>query len=165
MAHQLGQNFERAVVKAFNDYFIESGIKGYAYRMHQTKFLPQDIDILVDSPNRNYYLAIECKSRTISPATPGMYFDPHMRKQITNQTLFLEKTGRKGYMAIEFRPKVPQRKAPRIAFMVPHEAVYKMLLTEKFGVVPEDLIGYPRLQYLHESYIIPEELMHNDKHK
>lgn len=165
MAHQLGQNFERAVVKAFNDYFIESGIKGYAYRMHQTKFLPQDIDILVDSPNRNYYLAIECKSRTISPTLKGIYFDPHMKKQITNQTIFLEKTGRAGYMALEFRPKVPQRKAPRIAFMVPHGVVYKMMLAEKPGILPDDLIGYPRLQYLHESYIIPEELTQNVKYK
>src|SRR5574344_587281 len=44
-----GQDFERALVKAFNSFFELSGTKAIAYRRPQTRYQPQLFDIFVDS--------------------------------------------------------------------------------------------------------------------
>ena len=55
-------NFERELVKSFNDYFSENGLDAIAYRMKQHQFSQQMLDVLVDSSDRRMYLGIECKS-------------------------------------------------------------------------------------------------------
>jgi len=154
-----GQQFERAVTKAFNAFFKEANVKAYAYRLAQIKFKKQCMDILVDSPNKNYYLGIECKIRTILPGVPGLYFDDRMKAQTATQVKFLNRTGRKGYFAIEFRNRPPgSRIDVRVACLVPHEDIYKMILAKKPSFTLSDSVKYPILHYEYGEYSLPEEL-------
>lgn len=63
------------------------------------------MDVLVDSLNPTYYLAIECKSIL----DKKLYFSQHFHTdkksihQVDAITDFLKKTGRAGFLAIEFR--------------------------------------------------------------
>ena len=44
-------DFERTLVKSFNESFKESDTLALAYRLKQSRFAPQFIDVLVDSGN------------------------------------------------------------------------------------------------------------------
>ncbi len=155
----LGQQFERDIVKAFNDFFTESGVNGYAYRLKQTKFVPQDMDILVDSLNRHYYLGIECKSRTINKNHSGLFFDDNIKNQVSKQVNFLAKTGRKGYFAVEYLTEVvSHQKRKRTTVLIPHGDIYKLILAGHKVLTIEDILKYPVLQYAQGRYKIPEEL-------
>jgi Holliday junction resolvase len=98
-------DFEREIVHCVNRFFKSHHIQGFAYRLKQHKFSSQYVDVLVDSLNPSYYLAIECKSIL----DKKIYFSQHFHsdKNGTHQmdaiTDFLKKTGRSGYLAIEFR--------------------------------------------------------------
>lgn len=99
-------DFERAVAKAFNDYFDENNLTGYAYRRKQSRFTSQVVDVLIDSPDIGYH-AIECKSKKAEygkllnfksafPSTDNGH-------QIPRTTRFAEKTGRTPLLAVEYR--------------------------------------------------------------
>ncbi len=119
-----GQDFERSIVHAFNDYFNLNGIKALAYRRLQTRYQPQVFDVLVDSRGNELYLAIECK-RVDSDAYDSIYFSSHFHKgngkcQIDYETDWLDVTGRNGFLAIEsWSPSHRSRKA----FLVPWRIV------------------------------------------
>ncbi len=55
-------DFEWALVSALNSFFEKDGIAAIAYRLKQSRFSGQFMDILVDSKIPEYYLAIECKA-------------------------------------------------------------------------------------------------------
>ena len=55
-------DFEWALVNSLNSFFEKDGIAAIAYRLKQSRFSGQLMDILVDSKIPEYYLAIECKS-------------------------------------------------------------------------------------------------------
>lgn len=99
-------DFERAVAKAFNTYFEENNLTGYAYRRKQSRFTSQVVDVLVDSPDIGYH-AIECKSKKAEygkllnfksafPSTDNGH-------QIPRTTRFADKTGRTPLLAVEYR--------------------------------------------------------------
>ena len=98
-------DFEREIVHCVNRFFGSHHVQGFAYRLKQHKFSSQYVDVLVDSLNPSYYLAIECKSIL----DKKIYFSQHFHsdKNGTHQVDaidgFLKKTGRSGYLAIEFR--------------------------------------------------------------
>jgi Holliday junction resolvase len=100
MAH-----FEREITYCINRFFASRQIHGFAYRLKQSKFNAQYVDVLVDSLDPRYYLAIECKSIS----GKKVYFSQHFHSdknnvhQIDSITDFLEKTGRRGFLAVEFR--------------------------------------------------------------
>lgn len=98
-------DFERDIVSCLNRYFDEHRIRGFAYRLKQHKFSSQFIDVLVDSLDPQYYLAIECKSIRGKKLYFSQHFhmDRHKVHQIDAISTFLAKTGRQGYLAIEFR--------------------------------------------------------------
>ena len=48
--------FERELVKSFNIFFSENGIKGIAFRLKQHRFSHQYLDIVVDSLHPDYCL-------------------------------------------------------------------------------------------------------------
>ena len=52
-----GQDFERSMVHAFNDYAETYGKKLVAYRHFQMRYQPQLFDVLVDSRPNEFYLA------------------------------------------------------------------------------------------------------------
>ena len=67
-----GQDFERSMVHAFNDYAESYEKKLVAYRHFQMRYQPQLFDVLVDSRFNEWYLAVECKS--VNPnQTQGLY--------------------------------------------------------------------------------------------
>ena len=98
-------DFEREIVHAMNRFFVRRHIQGFAYRLKQHKFTSQYMDVLVDSLNPSYYMAIECKSII----DKKLYFSQHFHSdknnvhQVDAISDFLIKTGRVGYLAVEFR--------------------------------------------------------------
>lgn len=103
----VGGDFERNVVKAFNAYFEEHGIRAFAYRNVQLRYRPQGWDIYVDSRDLTYYLAIECKSIVPRGDRP-FNFKEHFRygpkgDQIMMESDLLRSTGRTGVLALEVR--------------------------------------------------------------
>lgn len=98
-------DFERDIVHCLNDFFAAKNLKGYAYRLKQSKFNTQYVDVLVDSLDPRYYLTIECKSIK----GKKIYFSQHFHEDKDNVHQvdaiwdFIQKTGRRGFLAVEFR--------------------------------------------------------------
>jgi Holliday junction resolvase len=115
-------DFEREIVHCMNNFFKANHIQGFAYRLKQHKFTTQYVDVLADSLNPTYYLAIECKSII----DKKVYFSQHFHvdrsriHQIDAIADFLAKTGRAGYHAIEFRHGAGKASE---AFLVPWAVV------------------------------------------
>jgi Holliday junction resolvase len=99
------RDFEREMVACLNRFFEAGRRQGFAYRLKQHKFSSQYVDVLVDSLDPRYYCAIECKSIR----GKKLYFSQHFHNdrngvhQIDAISAFLSRTGRRGYLAIEFR--------------------------------------------------------------
>lgn len=98
-------SFEREMVICMNRYFTENRKRGFAYRLKQATFNTQYVDIIVDSKEPGYYLAIECKSLkgTRLSFSSNFHKDKDGVHQIDNITGFISYTGRDGYLAVEFR--------------------------------------------------------------
>jgi len=112
-------DFENVMVRSFNKYFKNNNIDGIAFRMIESKYTHQIIDILVDSKNSKYYLAIEAKS------TKGdkLYFKSHfVEGQIESENYYINKSGRTGYLAFEKRFGPGK---PREAYLIPWKVVYE----------------------------------------
>jgi len=100
-----GSGFERQFVNKMNDWFNNK--TGIAFRLKQSRFTYQIIDVLVDSGKHGYY-AIECKSVKYTKGRPiyfTQYFttDKHGVSQITRTTDFIKASGRTGILMIEVR--------------------------------------------------------------
>ncbi len=121
-------NFERELVKSFNDSFSEHGIDAIAYRMKQHRFSQQMLDILVDSQDRRYYLGIECKSILPTKGLSALYFSQHFtvdkkgEHQVAKMDHFIKRSGRCGFLAVELRMGSGKSKA---AHFVPWPVVWK----------------------------------------
>lgn len=98
-------SFERDMVMCMNRFFTENRKRGFAYRLKQATYNTQYVDIIVDSRDPAYYLAIECKSLlgTRLSFTSNFHKDKEGVHQIDNITGFIQYTGRTGYLAAEFR--------------------------------------------------------------
>lgn len=117
--------FENNLVKSFNKYFDKNNIEAFCYRLKQSKYVDQFIDLLVDSKTSKYYLAVECKSIK----TKKLYFNSHFNgDQIDRENYFINKTGRTGYLAIEFRLGVGKS---REAYLIPWSLVYQRYILFK----------------------------------
>jgi len=100
-------DFERGIAEAFNDYFKNSESWkpdcGIAWRETQHMGTDQKVDVLVDAP----YLGVEAKS-VKSDNTNALYFSQHFSEksgehQIHSMDRFLNRAGRKGYLAVLVR--------------------------------------------------------------
>lgn len=117
-------DFERDIVHCFNTFLSDGTARGFAYRLKQSKFNTQYVDVLVDSLDPRYYLAVECKSIR----GKKIYFSQHFHEdknnvhQVDAISEFLEKTGRRGYLAVEFRSGPGKAKE---AFLLPWAEVRK----------------------------------------
>ncbi len=117
----MANDFERAMVICVNRYFTEHRMKGFAYRLKQAHFNTQYVDIIVDSLDPAHYLAIECKSlkgKRLS-FTSNFHKDKDGVHQIDNISGFLKYTGRRGFLAVEFRGNGPKNEA----YLMPWEMV------------------------------------------
>jgi hypothetical protein len=141
--------FEGRVVKLINeDYFSALQRPGFAYRLKQSRWNTQFIDVLVDSRSPGFYLAIECKS--IDPKkTKKFYFSSWQRvsgkHQVDTISEFVDKTQRFGIMAAEIRKG--RGPIPNDVFLIPWAHVRNAYETGKKAIDPAQLPGtYPRLK-------------------
>lgn len=110
--------FERDLVNGINDLADDKNPKFHSYRRKQSRFAKQDIDVLCDSRKDSFYAGIECKSKQIdtekaskdnNSSEAKLYFsdafsvDKNDVHQIEHIQDFLNKTGRKGVLAIAYR--------------------------------------------------------------
>ena len=148
-------DFEWELVAALNRFFEVSEIRGVAYRLKQSRYTPQVVDLLVDSPFSRYYLAIECKSLDARKAKT-LYFTQHFSvasgvHQIERINQFIEISGRLGVLAVELR-RGPGK--PKTAHLVPWETVMESFRSERPGLPVEEIECLPALERKNGSYRI-----------
>lgn len=145
-------DFEREIVHCLNRFFKIHHIQGFAYRLKQHKFSSQDVDVLVDSLNPSYYMAIECKSIL----DKKLYFTQHFhtdRKsvhQVDAISDFLKKTGRTGFLAIEFRFGAGKANE---AYLIPWTRVIEHFELNR-GISIDDARNCIRLARSREGYLL-----------
>jgi hypothetical protein len=138
-------NFERELVKSFNDYFGENDFDAIAYRMKQHQFSQQMLDVLVDSSDRRLYLGIECKSISAAKGASALYFSQHFsvnrrgEHQATKMQDFIKRSGRTGYLAVELRMGSGKSKA---AYFITWPDVWHRYITKQAGFSIEEIKGY-----------------------
>jgi hypothetical protein len=98
-------DFKQEIVHWPNRFFRTHYRKEFACRFKQQKFGAQYADVLVDSPDPRYCLAIGCKSISDKKPCFTRYFqsDRNKVRKADSITGFPAKTGRTGFPAIEFR--------------------------------------------------------------
>jgi Holliday junction resolvase len=147
-------DFERDVVQCFNRFFEQEHIKGFAYRLKQHKFSAQYIDVLVDSLDPRYYLALECKSIRGKKLYFSQHFhtDKNQIHQIDAISSFLRKTGRSGYLAVEFRFGSGRT---REAYLMPWQRVQEFYAGTQ-GVSIDEFRQCLALKRSSEGYELPD---------
>ena len=148
-------NFEWALTTSLNSFFEREGIQAVAYRLKQSRFASQLVDILVDSRIPEYYLAIECKSLD-ARKTKTLYFKQHFSlaagdHQLARETKFITQSGRQGILAVELRHGAG---AARTAHLVPWGEVYQSFQVGKVGLTLEEIQQSPALERKGGSYAI-----------
>ena len=145
-------DFEREMVACLNRFFEAEKRLGFAYRLKQHKWSTQHGDVLVDCLDPRYYCAIECKSIR----GKKLYFTQHFHNdrnhvhQIDAIGAFLSRTGRRGYLAIEFR--FGSGKA-REAYLIPWESLVRFYRSVP-GIGIEDFRTFIALQRTAEGYLL-----------
>ncbi|MDD1694290.1 MAG: Holliday junction resolvase [Methanoregula sp.] len=145
-------DFEREIVHCLNRFFKTHHIQGFAYRLKQHKFTSQYVDVLVDSLNPSYYLSIECKSII----DKKLYFSQHFHSdkknvhQVDAISDFLAKTGRIGYLAVEFR-QGPGKASE--AFLIPWATVVSNFRENK-GITIDDAREGIALARCKDGYVL-----------
>ncbi len=128
-------DFEREIVSCLNRFFKTHHIPGFAYRLRQSRS-GQHVDVLADSLNPSYCLSIECRSII----DKKLYFSQHFHADrnkvhpVDAITDFLAKTGRIGFLAVEFR-QGPGRAGE--GFLIPWPVVVEHF-RENRGITIED---------------------------
>jgi hypothetical protein len=147
----MATTFETQLVHGYQNYFLENNINAVAYRYRQLLWCGQFTDIAVDSDDKDYYLGIECKSIQ----TKKLYFSAHFQEdQVSNMTKFLNLSGRKGYLALEYR----HRGMKSEGYLIPWEIVVDKFDSNGKGITKEDIIcqdGVIQLIRGKNSYSIP----------
>lgn len=140
--------FETKVVKLINEYFERTQTPGLAYRLKQSHFYTQYVDVLVDAASKAHYMAIECKS--INPTkTRKFYFsswttDKKGNHQIDRISEFCRKSQRYGVLAVEIRSG--SGGVPNEIYLIPWFHVQYMFDENVKAIDPDVLEGkYPRL--------------------
>ena len=140
-------DFEWALTHALNAFFEKDGVAAIAYRLKQSPFSAQFMDILVDSKTPEYYLAIECKSldaRKTKSLYVGRYFSRAAgAHQLSRETEFITRSGRQGILAVELRRGAGK---PRTAHLVPWGQIYQSFSEGKSGLSLRDIEINPPLE-------------------
>lgn len=152
--------FERELVNAFNSFFEKEDINGIAHRQKQHRFSSQLCDVLVDSKHDTFYLAIENKSIKTS-STNKLYFSQHFSEsknghQVERITDFLNRSGRKGYLAVELKRG---RGRARKAYMVPWEILLEKYESGESGMSIDEIQNCYEISRDSESYDLVQNMM------
>ncbi len=147
-------DFEREIVCCLNRFFKTHHIQGFAYRPGQHRFTSRYADVLADSLNPSYYLSIECKSIIDKKLYFSQHFpaDKNRIHQVDAISDFLKKSGRSGFLAVEFR-QGPGKAGE--AFLIPWPVVVNHFKKSK-GITIDDartciVLGTSKDGYLLES--------------
>jgi hypothetical protein len=148
-------DFEWALVSALNSFFEKDGIAAIAYRLKQSRFSVQFMDILVDSRIPEYYLAIECKSLD-ARKTKSLYFKQHFSlaaagHQMARETEFITRSGRQGILAVELRHGAGKA---RTSHLVPWGQIFQNYNAGKTGLSLQEIETNPPLERKGGSYQI-----------
>lgn len=147
--------FERMLVNSFNAYIEENGIRAISYRLKQHRFTPQFLDVLVDSLNPDLYLGIECKSISVEKGANALYFSQHFTvdkngiHQIERISNYLNKSGRRGFLAVELRLGPGHG---REAYMVPWNELEKKYFTQDLKLTLEEIRSFPEIKREGKDY-------------
>jgi hypothetical protein len=149
--------FERQLVKSFNIFFKENGIKGIAFRLKQHRFTHQFLDVIVDSLHPDYYLGIECKSISTGKGAKTLYFTQHFTTdkqgahQVDRMSDYLRLSGRKGFLAVELRQGVGKG---RVAFAIPWNVVSGRFEDGGKGFKVDEIREFPEIERVGGLYRI-----------
>lgn len=145
-------DFEREIVRCLNRFFKQHHIQGFAYRLKQSRFTSQYVDVLVDSLNPSYYLSIECKSIIDKKLYFSQHFHADKNKvhQVDAISDFLAKTGRIGLLAVEFR-QGPGKAGE--AFLIPWAVVVEHFRSNK-GITIDDARTCIVLERSKDGYVL-----------
>ncbi|MCL7414589.1 MAG: hypothetical protein M8349_00800 [ANME-2 cluster archaeon] len=149
--------FERQLVRSFNIFFQENGIKGISFRLKQHRFTHQFLDVIVDSLHPDYYLGIECKSISTDKGTKALYFTQHFTTdkqgahQVDRMSDFLRLSGRKGFLAVELRQGVGKG---RVAFAIPWNVVAERFEADGKGFRVDEIREFPKIERVDGLYRI-----------
>jgi hypothetical protein len=153
--------FERVLVNSFNAYIEEKGIRAISYRLKQHRFTSQFLDVLVDSLDPDLYLGIECKSISVDKGATALYFTQHFTvdkkgvHQIDRISDYLDKSGRRGFLAVELRLGMGHG---REAYMVPWEELEKSYHGKNLKLTLQEIRNFPEIKRDGKDYIInPKE--------
>lgn len=151
-------DFEWELVAALNRFFEVCEIRGIAYRLKQSRYTPQVVDLLVDSPHSEYYMAIECKSIDARKAKI-LYFTQHFSiasgvHQIDRADQFIESSGRRGVLAVELRRGPGKTKT---AHLIPWRTVIEGFRSKRPGLSVEMIEALPTMERKNGSYRIEIE--------
>lgn len=157
--------FESYIVNAVNLYFQKTNQHGKAFRLKQSRFREQYVDILVDSPvkapdnNFKYHLAIECKSveqfRKDGSEVTTVYFserftiDKKGEHQIERISRFCKDCGRQGFLAVRIHSG--KGKKANVHF-IPWAIVDDRFASGKKGVALEEIMEYPQFRKVDGNY-------------
>jgi len=155
-----GKSFERDMVRAFNVYFLENGIDALAYRRWAPERSHQEFDLVCDSADIGFYLAIECKSVS-EQSTKALYFKSHFsapngNHQLDRERDWLRRTGRIGLLAVEIRAgKGKQREA----YMIPFMEVMDVYRAGATGLPLANVRHYIPVPRINKQYEITESVI------
>lgn len=132
--------FEWDLLRSLNTFLKADTRTGKAYRLKQTRYQSQFLDILVDSKETKYYAGIECKSIN-AVKYKKLYWATYFSQaggihQLERISKFLQETGRKGFLAIEMR-NGPGHK--REAYLLPFAWVYEQYKSGVNGLHIDDI--------------------------
>ncbi len=148
----MNNDFEREMVICMNRFFTENKMKGFAYRLKQAQFNTQYVDIIVDSLDPAYYLAIECKSLkgTRLYFTSNFHKDKDGVHQIDTISGFVKYTGRRGFIAVEFRGQGSKNEA----YLMPWSKVLEFFAKQP-SIPIEEFRKYIQLERVPGGYRLP----------
>ena len=147
--------FERMLVNSLNAYIEENGIKAISYRLKQHRFTPQFLDVLVDSLNPDLYLGIECKSISVDKGANALYFSQHFTvdkngiHQIERISDYLNRSGRRGFLAIELRLGPGHG---REAYIIPWKELEKEYLNQNLKLTLQEIRSFPEIRREGKDY-------------
>lgn len=153
--------FEHMLVNSFNAYIEENRIRAISYRLKQHRFTPQFLDVLVDSLNPDLYLGIECKSISVEKGANALYFSQHFTvdkngtHQIERISNYLNKSGRRGFLAVELRLGPGHG---REAYMIPWNELEKKYFAQNLKLTLQEIRSFPEIKREGKDYRVdPKE--------
>lgn len=155
-----GQDFERALVHAFNDHGVLYKINLVAYRRIQTRYQRQLFDVLVDSEHDEFYLALECKSIDASKdKTLNFRQHFHVSKGVHQLNLeydWLSLGGRHGFLAVELRSFPTKRST---CYLLPFRDVYGEFAVGRPSLSLDYILDYPCCTKQGGKYIFDDQFI------